>query len=263
MNPQDYELIKKEVLTLLGVDLNFYKGPQMQRRLGTYLLRTGQTTWTDFFKSIRNDPKELRKLKDYLTINVSSFFRDPPKYDYLRNTVFPELLGKNKQKLRVWSAGCSLGQEPYTLAMILSEITGAMTQHYILATDLDRTALDKAEAGGPYTADDVSNVPPQLLEQYFTHEAKGYFVKPVLQRKINFKQHNLLSDPFENNFDLIVCRNVVIYFTAEVKDLLYKRFSDSLRVGGILFVGGTEIVSQATGIGLQTAGISFYRRTGS
>lgn len=263
MNPQDYELIKKEVLALLGVDLNFYKGPQMQRRLGTYLLRAGQPTWADFFKSIRNNPVELRKLKDYLTINVSSFFRDPPKYDYLRNTVFPELLSKNKQKLRIWSAGCSLGQEPYTLAMLLAEMTGPTTQHYILATDLDRTALDKAEAGGPYTADDVSNVPPQLLEHYFTHEVKGYFVKPVLQRKITFKQHNLLSDPFENNFDLIVCRNVVIYFTAEVKDLLYKRFSDSLRLGGILFVGGTEIVSQAASIGLQTAGISFYRRNGS
>lgn len=263
MNPQDYELIKKEVLNLLGVDLNFYKGPQMQRRLGTYLLRAGQPTWADFFKSIRNNPVELRKLKDYLTINVSSFFRDPPKYDYLRNTILPELLGKNKQKLRIWSAGCSLGQEPYTLAMLLAEMTGGATQHYILASDLDRTALDKAEAGGPYSPDDVANVPPALLERYLTHDAKGYYIKPILQRKITFKQHNLLSDPFESNFDLIICRNVVIYFTAEVKDLLYKRFSNALRLGGILFVGGTEIVSQASSIGLQTAGISFYRRNGN
>lgn len=274
MNDRDYELIKKEIMALTGIELGFYKTPQMQRRLKTYLLRSGQVSWVEFFKVVRNNPAELRKLKDYLTINVSSFFRDPEKYKYLKEKILPELLNPpnpdaasgrsigGRKTLRIWSAGCSLGQEPYSLAMTLAELTGTYTKHYILASDLDQSALEKAQAGGPYTADDVSNVPPDMLKQYFTEDGKGFYAKLALRQKVTFKQHNLLADPFETNFDLVICRNVVIYFTAEVKDQLYKRFRDSLRHGGMLFVGGTEIVSQATSIGLHTAGISFYRRNG-
>ena len=259
MEPQEYSYIKREILNLVGVDLDAYKSQQMQRRLGTYLLRSGHTTWPSFFRSIRDDTEARRKLKDYLTINVSAFFRDPEKYKYLAEKILPELL-QGRPSLRVWSAGCSQGQEPYTLAMLLAGLTDPLRSHYILATDLDQSALERAQAGGPYTAEEVANVPPPLLARYFAPVRNGYQIKKELQRNITFRQHNLLSDSFENRFDLIVCRNVVIYFTSEIKDQLYRKFYDSLRPGGVLFVGGTEIVSKASEIGFETAGISCYRR---
>jgi chemotaxis protein methyltransferase CheR len=180
MDDQEYTFIKREVKTLTGIDLNFYKDTQMQRRLGTYLLRSGQPTWKDYFQKVRSNSVELRKFKDYLTINVSSFFRDMAKYDYLRGTILPQLL-KERKKLRVWSAGCSRGQEPYTLAMVLAELSGPYQRHYILASDLDRSALDAAEAGGPYTADDLANVTPEQRKKYFEMKDSKFWVKDDLK----------------------------------------------------------------------------------
>jgi chemotaxis protein methyltransferase CheR len=261
MDTLEYDFVKREILKLTGVDLACYKGPQMQRRLHTFLLRSGQPTWRSVFKLIGDDPLELAKLKDYLTINVSSFFRDPEKFRVLREAILPELFG-GRALLSVWSAGCSCGPEPYSLAMLLSEATGPSARHYILATDISHSALAQAQAGGPYSAEDVANVPPTWLRRYFGRECGGYRVLDALRRQVTFRRHNLLSDPTEGRFDLIVCRNVTIYFTAEVKERLYKRLCSALRLGGVLFVGGTEIVSKASDIGFETAGISFYRRKG-
>lgn len=286
MDDKTYKYIKKQILQTVDVDLNFYKAPQMQRRLGTYLLRAKENDWETLFANVKRDPEAKQALKNYLTINVSSFFRDADKYTYLRQKILPELLNasttdpapslgkrtsltalRNKntastsaQSLRIWSAGCSRGQEPYSLAMLLSEMTGKFTKHYLLATDLDRSALKYVQAGGPYTEDDVSGVSDALFQRYFERKDGKAYVKDSLKKKLTVKQHNMLTDPFEDKFDLIICRNVVIYFTAEVKAMLYRKFYESLRPGGIMFVGGTEIISKATDIGFETAGISFYRR---
>jgi chemotaxis protein methyltransferase CheR len=259
MDTREYTFIKRKVLTLTGVDLNCYKTPQVQRRLKTYLVRSGYPNWHKFFHTVHNDPTAVSKLKDYLTINVSSFFRDTDKFDHLRNVILPQLT-RGHPKLRVWSAGCSHGHEPYSLAILLAGATGFYRQHHILATDIDRSALERAQAGGPYTADEVDKVPPALLDRYFRTTGEGYYVIEGLRRRLAFHHHNLLADPFEGGFDLIVCRNVVIYFTQEVKNRLYKRFYEALRPGGVLFLGGTEVVSKASELGFETAGISFYRR---
>ncbi|MCP4537026.1 MAG: protein-glutamate O-methyltransferase CheR [Chloroflexi bacterium] len=264
MDPREYTFIKRKVLTLTGVDLNCYKTPQVQRRLKTYLVRSGHPNWHIFFRAAQNDPETISKLKDYLTINVSSFFRDTEKFDYLQNAVLPDLL-RGHPKLNVWSAGCSHGHETYTLAIILAETTGFYRQHYIVGTDIDRSALDRAQAGGPYTDEEVSKIPPALFDRYLGRKSSGdqddgHYIIKSLQRRISFRYQNLLADPFEHGFDLIVCRNVVIYFTVEVKNRLYKRFYEALRPGGVLFVGGTEVISKATELGFETAGISFYRR---
>jgi len=259
MEAPEYIFIKRRILKLTGVDLDCYKTLQVQRRLKTYLVRSGHPNWHHFFRAIQNDVVELGKLKDYLTINVSSFFRDLEKFEYLRESILPELL-RGHPRLRVWSAGCSHGHEPYSLAIVLAEAAGFYRQHHILATDIDRSALERAQAGGPYSADEVAKVPPPLLNRYFRTHDDGYYVVESLRRRITFRYHNLLADPFESGFDLIVCRNVVIYFTAEVKDRLYRRLHDALRPGGVLFVGSTEVVPKASAIGLETAGISFYRR---
>jgi chemotaxis protein methyltransferase CheR len=254
----EYNYVKRKIFSLTGVDLNGYKSPQMQRRLDTFLQRSGYSTWQNYFASIATNPAAVGKLRDYLTINVSSFFRDIKKFDYLRETILPELLSQ-RPTLRVWSAGCSRGHEPYSLAMILAEATGSYRPHDLLATDLDHSALAWAQAGGPYLADEVASVPSSWLQRYFNLRHDGYYVTESLRRRITFREHNLLKDLCEQGFDLIVCRNVVIYFTAEAKDQIYSRFYQSLRPGGILFVGGTEIVPQASEIGFEPAGISFYR----
>ncbi|NJN93726.1 MAG: protein-glutamate O-methyltransferase CheR [Anaerolineales bacterium] len=262
MENLEYNFVKKNILALTGVDLSGYKSQQMQRRLQTYLQRSNHSTWQSFFAAIRRDSTAVNKLRDYLTINVSSFFRDSEKFDYLRDNILPDLLN-NRQTLRIWSAGCSRGYEPYSLAMMLAELSGSHRQHYILATDIDHSALAWSQAGGPYTADELANMPVALQKRYFNLRNDRYYVTESLRGRITFRHHNLLADPFEQNFDLIVCRNVVIYFTTEVKDELYHRFSGALRPGGVLFVGGTEIVPKAAEIGLKTVGISFYRRGGT
>jgi chemotaxis protein methyltransferase CheR len=256
---REYTFIKHKILNLTGVDLNCYKTPQVQRRLKTYLVRSGHPNWHRFFQAVQNDLQAVNRLKDYLTINVSSFFRDTEKFDHLRASILPELT-RGHPKLNVWSAGCSNGHEPYSLAILLAEATGFYRQHRILATDIDRSALDRTQAGGPYTAEEVSQVNTALLDRYFRAADGGYYVIKGMRRRLTVKYQNLLSDPFETRFDLIVCRNVVIYFTAEVKDRLYRRFHAALRPGGVLFVGGTEVVSRSNDMGFEAAGISFYRR---
>ena len=129
----------------------------------------------------------------------------------------------------------------------------------ILATDLDRGALLKAKARGPYSPEDIRNLSPVQRQHYITPSAP-YHVTERMQKNIRFQEQNLLEDPFESDFDLIVCRNVVIYFTTESKDALYAKFSKALRPGGVLFVGGTEIISGPAKFGLQNFGISFYKK---
>ncbi|MBN1889469.1 MAG: protein-glutamate O-methyltransferase CheR [Thermoflexales bacterium] len=265
MQDREYAYIKLKILALTGVDLGGYKSPQMQRRLRTFLLRSGQPNWPALFRAIQNDPQQIGQLKNYLTINVTAFFRDPDKYRRLQEIVLPELL-RGRPKLDVWSAGCSHGHEPYSLAILLAEVTSPYRPHFILATDIDRSSLDKAQAGGPYSSEELEHVPPPLIERYFEQRASGYGVNKRLQRKITFRYHDMLAEPFilplgGDGYDLIVCRNVVIYFTAEVKCQLYRRFHDALRPGGILFVGGTEIIPRAADMGFEIMEMSFYRRT--
>ncbi len=262
MKDLEYKYIKRQVLALTGVDLNCYKAPQMQRRLDAYLKQSQLPNWPQFFWALKADPVALSKFKDYLTINVSSLFRDPEKYKYLRTSILPELLQK-RNTLRVWSAGCSRGQEAYSVAILLAEVSGNSYQPRILATDIDRSALAWAKAGGPYSSNEVVNIPTDLLSsKYFTVRKDGYWVNETLRKNIIFKQHNLLNDEVTGKFDLIICRNVVIYFESDTKNMLYRRFYKALRPGGVLFVGGAEIIFSATELGFEVVGISFYRRKG-
>ncbi len=193
-----------------------------------------------------------------MTINVSEFCRDPGKWNQLATDILRPLLASGR-RLRIWSAGCSIGAEPYTLAMLTRELDPA-GRHDILATDLDRTILARAQRGDGYLPADVRNLSPQRLARFFVKNGDRYAVVPELRKLVRFQQHNLISDAFERDFDLILCRNVVIYFTEDVKDGLYERFYSSLRAGGVLFVGGTEVIHKARALGFESAAPSFYRR---
>jgi chemotaxis protein methyltransferase CheR len=257
MDANVYAQVKESIKRNLKIDLENYKAEQMMRRLDSWLVRSHTPTWNDYFDVLSVDVNELERFRNYLTINVTEFFRDPKRWDVVRDEILPYLRNPSKE-LKLWSAGCSIGAEPYTLAILMADAY-PQQQYSLLATDLDRGALLKARSRGPYTLEDIRNLDALQRQRYLSSTAP-YFVNANLQKHIRFEEQDLLSARLETNFDLIVCRNVVIYFTAEAKQTLYARFSAALRPGGVLFLGGTEIISGAARFGLQNFGISFYRK---
>ena len=189
---------------------------------------------------------------------MSEFFRTPEKFGKLETDVIPDLL-KRSPHLNIWSAGCSIGAEPYSLSIILKELTPGV-KHRILASDLDIEILAKAKAG-VYNENELKSMKPERRARYFDRVEGGKFaVKDEIKKVIEFKRHNLLKDPFESGFDLILCRNVVIYFTEEAKDQLYANFFKALKPGGILFVGATEAILNFRKLGYTSFQPFFYQK---
>ena len=257
VDDKDWELFKKKFKNKASIDLNDYKPAQMQRRISNLMSRYGARTYVDFFNLLDKDARLYKEFIDYMTINVTEFFRTPEKFSELETKVLPELLANNS-KLNIWSAGCSVGAEPYSLAMILKDMTPT-AKHRILGTDLDVEMLAKAK-GGVYTSTEFKNISTNRAAKYFKHTNGNYAIDDDIKSRIEFKQHNLLLDKFENGFDLILCRNVVIYFTEEAKDGLYRRFLSALKPGGVMFVGGTEAIFNFRDIGFVNYLPFFYRK---
>ncbi len=251
------ELIGK-IRQLTDVDLNKYKTNQTRRRLEHFLLNLGCQDVASFCTTLEQDPIMVEKLKDFLTINVSEFFRDPKYFSLLLTDILPEML-KNRTRLNIWSAGCSNGAEAYSVAMILDHLS-PLSYHRILATDIDRKCLEKARNGGPYDTKEVRNVPREFLEKYFVATDDGYRVVDKMRYNVVFKQHDLLKDFVGSGFDLIICRNVLIYLTEEAKNELLRRFHRALKENGILFLGATEIILDPASFGFTLYNICFYRK---
>lgn len=257
MEPLEFTEFKQKAGHLVGIDLDLYKSQQMDRRLHSLMNFWEVTSYDEYYRILLTNPVKLKEFVDKLTINVSEFFRNSDRFDVLRDRIIPELLTKDAP-LRIWSAGCSNGAEPYSVAIILRELTGARP-HYILGTDIDAQILNKAVAG-VYHPNEVRAVQPDILEKYFSFDGKAYTFNREIAADVHFKVHNLLKDDFEKNFDLIICRNVVIYFTEQAKNTLYYRFWDSLKNNGYLFVGGTEPLLNSKKFGFDTTLTGFYRR---
>ena len=258
MRDLEYSYLKSRIKHLIGIDLDNYRERQMRRRLTSFVSRTSAPSVVAYCRMVENDAAMLEDLRSFLTIKVSEFFRDPLPFEQLRTDILPQLI-LERTRLNIWSTGCSVGGEPYSIAITLEKLT-PFTKHRILATDIDEVSLQKAKAGGPYRSTEVRNVPTQLLRDYFEVSGDSYFVGEKIKRKVEFKKHDLLRQPFEEGFDLIICRNVAIYFTEEAKWRLNRQFCQSLSPGGILFVGGTEAIARARELGLATLGHCFYRK---
>ena len=173
----------------------------------------------------------------YITINVSEFFRNPRQWDILKNIVLPEYLSKDE--IRIWSCACSTGDEPYSLAMLLAEFI-PMKKIKIFATDIDKMVLKQAKKG-IYDYKSLLNVPSEMLGRYFKRiDSKHYKISDEIKKCVHFRRLNLLEDEFPKRTDLILCRNVIIYFTDDAKNALYKKFYNSLNSNGVLFLGCTE-----------------------
>jgi chemotaxis protein methyltransferase CheR len=259
MEDRDYLIFIEKVKRKIGLDLSLYKEAQMKRRLTSLREKRGFTDFQGYFEQIDRDKELLAEFLDRITINVSEFFRNPNRWEYLDMELIPKLLEKNK-KPKFWSAACSTGEEPYTLAMILSKHI-PISQIDITATDIDENAILKAKQG-IYQERAVKDVPEDLLSKYFIQENQLYHIKPEIKKIINFKRHNLLADPFDGPYDMIICRNVMIYFTDEAKEQLYHKFSKALNPGGYFFVGSTEQIFYPQKYQFETESPFFYRRIG-
>jgi len=258
--PADFEVFRRRAYTITGLDLTSYKAPQMHRRLCALLTRLNVVGFAAYARLLENDAERRQEFRDYVTINVSEFFRDSDRFADFERRVLPELLA-NSANVRVWSAGCSIGAEPYSLAILLHEL-GPSRKHRILATDVDQTIIDRAKAGTGYLAADIRNVGSARMKRWFVAEPNGrYSVGPTLRGMIRFAKHDLLRDEHPAGpFDLIACRNVVIYFTEAAKDRIFEGFVEALRPGGVLFVGGTEAIMRPHAFGLSVIAPGFYRK---
>lgn len=281
----DYEDFKRWVYRRSGINLSNYKQQQMQRRINSLMANLRVGGYREYARLLEADSKRYEEFLNRLTINVTEFFRNPERFEELEKQVLPELArmargsGGAGGGLKVWSAGCASGAEAYSLAILLVELeeqgagfchtvagtrvgtqsTGAI-RHRILATDVDREVLERARVG-VYGEADLKNVSEARRRRFFTRRGPDlYAVDETLKQLVQFRAHDLLLDPFESGFDLILCRNVVIYFTEEAKDLLYRKFFAALRPGGVLLVGGTEPILRYRDYGFEALQTTFYRK---
>lgn len=253
----DFARFKEMVGRAFRLDLNSYKETQLKRRLEAYITRRQLSGYDALFQKLQSDRSFYESFLEYLTINVSEFFRDPQRFAELEKVYLPQLL-QQKGRLKIWSAACATGAEPYSMAIILEEMTPGRI-HHLEATDIDQNILAKAKEG-IYPPEAVRNVTPPRLARFFTREGNSYRINETLRRRVTFRRHDLLSDPFGRDYDLILCRNVTIYFTREAQERLNARLAQALAPGGILFIGGSEMIFNYQELGLEKASICFYRR---
>ena len=259
-NSPGYTAFKTKMKKLIGIDLNSYK-EQIHRRTHELMNRWGMKSYDEYFDTMKNDEKKLREFLDHLTINVSEFFRNKDQWLKMRDKLIPDLIEKRKSKrLKLWSAGCATGQEPYSLA-ILSAVCGLDPTNPVLAMDIDQGALAIAQKATYTKTPNLINMPKEYLAKYFTTtDGENYTVNPEIKRRVTFKRFNMIEDSFGSGFDLILCRNVVIYFTAETKAKLYEKFYRALAPGGYFLVGSTEQIFGYQQIGFESAGPFLYTK---
>jgi chemotaxis protein methyltransferase CheR len=243
------------VMEQTGISLSEHKRELVYGRLTKRLRTLGLGTFADYCSHLTDDNNgELLELINAITTNLTSFFRENHHFEYLEQTVFPELIASrnNNRRIRIWSAGCSTGEEPYSIAMMVRECfpSGQGWDVKILATDIDSNVLAKA-AAGVYAEDRVSGLPTQRVKKWFRkgsgEQAGTVKVSPELQSLISFKQLNLMNPwPMKGPFDIIFCRNVVIYFDKPTQKVLFGRYADLMADDGHLFVGHSETLFKVT-----------------
>ncbi len=254
----DYEWFKKAVFDLTKIDLNAYKEKQMKRRIDTLIGKHGIKGYDQYVAELKANKERFDEFVNYLTINVSEFYRNTDQWALLDKVYIPELIDRFGRNLKIWSAACSTGDEPYSLVMALSRHL-PLNQIKIFATDLDKQVIAKAKVG-LYNAKSVAGVPSDLKAKYFEKIGPSYQIANEIKSRVEFKEHNLLKDSYPTGCHLLVCRNVLIYFTEEAKDEVFRKFNKSLALGGLLFIGSTEQIINFKEIGYKRRESFFYQK---
>jgi chemotaxis protein methyltransferase CheR len=255
----DFAALCETVRSICGVDLSQYKRAQMERRVRTWTERRGTPDLAEYGKRLRREPQELDAFLDRVTINVSHLWRHEEQFEVLRRSILPELQKKGS-RARMWSAGSSYGAEAYTIAAVCREAAPSLKVE-IDGTDLDKRMVARAKEG-KFSAEDARTSPPELLKRHFTPLPGGGFeAKPELKRMLRFQTGDLLRMPVPSGrYDVIFCRNTVIYFTEEVRDALHERLVKALAPGGYLVVGTSERVADPRALGLTSPFHFVYRK---
>lgn len=254
----DYEYLKKAVFDLTKIDLNAYKEKQMKRRIDTLISKNKITGYDNYVAALKKDQRLFEEFVNYLTINVSEFYRNPDQWAIMEKEIIPELISKYGKNLKIWSAACSTGDEPYSLVMALSRHL-PLNNIKIFATDLDKQVIATAKTG-LYSAKSVASIPDDLKKKYFTKIGPSYQISDEIKARVDFKEHNLLKDTYPTDCHMIVCRNVLIYFTEEAKEEVFRKFQKNLKPGGILFIGSTEQIINYKEIGFNRKNSFFYEK---
>lgn len=254
----DYEYLKQQIFNLTSIDLNAYKERQMKRRIDTLIVKHSIAGYDKYVQALKNDKALFEEFVNYITINVSEFYRNPEQWKIMDEQVIPELISRFGKNLKIWSAACSTGDEPYSLVMALSKHI-PLGQIHIIATDLDKQVIAKAKLG-LYSDKSVVSVPADLKKKYFTQVGPSYKISDEIKARVEFKEHNLLKDTYPSDCHMIVCRNVLIYFTEEAKDEVFAKFQKNLKPGGVLFIGSTEQIIGYKELGYNRKSSFFYER---
>lgn len=258
LTPEEFRTIQQIMYESIGVNLTEAKNALVVSRLSKRLRQLNFESFSEYICYLEEDPDEVHLMFNYLTTNVTKFFREEHHFEYLKNEYLPEYEAEEKQnngkKIRVWSAGCSTGEEPYTLAIVFLDYlkNKKKTDFEILATDVNTEVLEKAKQG-IYSHKEVEGIPYNMLKEYFKlgkGPNSGLFkTKDILQKKINFRRANLASAedyPMSEPVDILFCRNVFIYFDTETRNKVLANFYRCLKPGGLLFVGHSESVKPSS-----------------
>lgn len=238
---RDPEFEKKLISYLSdnGIEVKQYKNRYILRRLRVRMGRLKFNTYKDYLGYIKKNPNELVEVQESLSINVTRFFRNRDTYERVKKEIFPKL-AKDNSTIKVWSAGCAVGAEPYSIAMIASDSVPKSTNVSIMATDVKEDLLRTARFG-IYSKPYLAEMNPAEIGRYFIETPTGdYKVKPHIKGTVSFKQQDLMKDDFPRNIDMIFCRNVLIYVDRNAQNVILNKFFKSLKPGGILVLGRTE-----------------------
>ena len=261
---EDFATIAGLLRKSSGIYLPESKSALVYSRLVKRLRVLGLSSFRDYCQLLEGgtSPNEFSKMRDALTTNVTRFFREPHHFEHLRKELLPGLIRRAKQggKVRFWSAGCSTGQEPYSLALtILSELPDARGYDIrILATDISNSVLEVARAGR-YSAEEVEDVPKDIRARWLERQGESFIVDDAVRALVSVKPLNLIEEwPMKGPFDAIFCRNVVIYFEEPTQASLWQRMLPLLASGGALYIGHSERISGVAAEAFAPVGITSY-----
>lgn len=263
LSETDFELYRKLIYDESGIHFSATNRSILESRLRERLREKKLQTPAEYYAILIRDREELKLLLDSVTTNLTRFFRNQAHFDAIEHFVVPELLKlrASERKLRFWSAGCSTGEEPYTIAMLLKHILPVGWNYEVTASDISLKSLMVGKEGF-YPETRVQGIPDEYLAKYFEKRPNGYQIKDEIKKTIRFDYHNLKNDSGQRGLDVVFCRNVLIYFDTETRRKVVQAFSERLREGGYLLLGHSEnLFSLTTKFELvQLSGDLVYRK---
>jgi chemotaxis protein methyltransferase CheR len=244
MEQMALQKIKRMIHENVGLNCSGYRDEYLKRRFEVRLRATGSNSYGRYIVYLRNNPDEFKNLLNDLTINYTMFFRDTDVYTYLEKTLLPKIFQASKPT-RIWSAGCATGEEPYSLAIIVHKVLKqAITSHplVIYASDIDKDALYTG-IKGEYSQKQLTNLDSNSIEKFFTREGENYKISSSVKQLVRFHEFDLMNSPVHQNLDLILCRNVMIYFSKEGQQRIHMNFYKALKEGSYFITGKSEMLS--------------------